>query len=259
MLVSNILSFARYKLFSWHKYGHGIHSPLVYRLVRECFCAKISDSIFAEEKEARKLLKMNKAVIKANGYGAGSRSLAYSRSVSQINKACSVPHKYGKLLYKLCCWVAADNVLELGTSVGMGAMYLSKREGTKLTTVDACSSAQAVASEVLGFYGRDAVFVNGLFDDKLPAIEASGLKFGLIYIDGDHTAESTLANFSRAAKLCRKGGVIVIDDIRWSGGMLQAWEEICKHKDSRACIDLWKMGIVFTDKELSREVFTIRY
>ena len=53
----------------------------------------------------------------------------------------------------------------------------------------------------------------------LPSLVESGLKFGLIYIDGSHLFEDTFIDFYFSAMLCEVGGYIALDDCRDPHGL----------------------------------------
>ncbi|NJK96477.1 MAG: class I SAM-dependent methyltransferase [Bacteroidales bacterium] len=79
------------------------------------------------------------------------------------------------------------------------------------------------------------------------------------YIDGNHRKESTIGYFEQILKYCHGESVIVLDDINWSPGMMEAWQQIQQHDQVRVCLDLFRMGIVFLEPKLQKQNFTIFY
>jgi len=53
--------------------------------------------------------------------------------------------------------------------------------------------------------------------------------------------------------------VFIFDDIHWSEGMTEAWEVIKKHPKVTSTIDLYFMGIVFFNPDLSKENFVLKF
>ena len=47
--------------------------------------------------------------------------------------------------------------------------------------------------------------------------------------------------------------------IHWSSGMTEAWEEIQKHQKVTATIDLFFVGIVFFNPDLSKQDFALNF
>ncbi len=56
-----------------------------------------------------------------------------------------------------------------------------------------------------------------------------------------------------------KNGIVVFDDINWSSQMRKAWKDIKKDKQVTMSIDLFFMGIVFVNKNLSKQDFIVRF
>ena len=52
---------------------------------------------------------------------------------------------------------------------------------------------------------------------------------------------------------------MIFDDIYWSSGMKEAWNEIKAHSDVTVTIDLFWIGLVFVRKGQAKENFRIRY
>lgn len=82
--------------------------------------------------------------------------------------------------------------------------------------------------------------------------------FDLIYFDGNHQKEATLKYFHELLPLAHNDSVFIFDDIHWSPGMEEAWEEIKTHPQVRVSIDSFFWGIVFFRKEQEKEHFILR-
>lgn len=80
----------------------------------------------------------------------------------------------------------------------------------------------------------------------------------LIYLDGNHQKEATLKYFRQLLPLAHNDSVFIFDDIHWSEGMEEAWEEIKAHPQVRVTIDSFFWGIVFFRQEQEKEHFILR-
>ena len=80
----------------------------------------------------------------------------------------------------------------------------------------------------------------------------------LVYFDGNHQKEATLKYFELLLPRAHNESVFIFDDIHWSKGMEEAWEEIKAHPRVRVTIDSFFWGIVFFRQEQEKEHFTIR-
>jgi len=80
----------------------------------------------------------------------------------------------------------------------------------------------------------------------------------LIFFDGNHQKEATLKYFEMLLPLAHNESVFIFDDIHWSKGMEEAWEQIKAHPRVRVSIDSFFWGMVFFRQEQEKEHFTIR-
>jgi hypothetical protein len=53
--------------------------------------------------------------------------------------------------------------------------------------------------------------------------------------------------------------IILIDDIRWSKDMFDAWNKIIKMEQYHLSLDLFKFGIILKKHSKEKEHFIIRY
>lgn len=98
-------------------------------------------------------------------------------------------------------------------------------------------------------------------DNRQPTTHNSELRTqnnDLIYIDGNHQKEATLSYFEKLLPMVHNDSVMIFDDIHWSKGMEEAWEEIKAHPKVKVSIDTFQWGLVFFRKEQEKEHFVIR-
>ena len=95
--------------------------------------------------------------------------------------------------------------------------------------------------------------LTGSFEEKLSEVAESGIKPGLIFIDGNHRKDPVLKYFNLLAGLSDNNTVIVIDDIYYSPEMEEAWNEIKLSEKVSATIDIFRMGIVFFRKGINHQ------
>ena len=65
--------------------------------------------------------------------------------------------------------------------------------------------------------------------------------------------------YLQALPFLHEKSVVVFDDIHWSEGTLEAWKLIKARKEITLSFDIFQMGVVFFDKNLSKEDFTLKY
>ena len=261
----NFFLFSRslcYYLFSRHYGGHGLHSPFVYSLVRDIFKNKTDRSIVSLVEKARRSYRTDKREIIVNDPGSGSFSMGSTRrKVSAIVRDEAVRPAYGKLLSRLAGIAQGRTIIELGTSLGIGTMYLAlgARE-SKVVSVEACSSRAAICKGKLQQLGIDKVevIVAG-FDGVLEDILAKNNPPGLVYIDGNRRGEDIKRYMEAFAPFIDENTLVIINDIHYSRDMERVWQQLTKEPDVRVSIDILQFGLLFFRKGLSKQDFIIRY
>ena len=251
-----------YLLFSKHLGGHGIHSPFLFRIISEVFQNNINCSIVKCVESYRKELLSNRSLVSVNDLGAGSLKLKNSeRRVCDIAKTSAVRRKYGVFLSKLASEINGKPIIELGTSLGISTLYLAlAAPDSHVYTIEGCGSCAEIAKS--GFRNNSLNNIEllfGNFDEHLESILKKSGAPGLIFIDGNHREEPLRRYVELAVKYCDSGSIIVIDDIHSKREMESGWEEIIRMQDVRISIDLLQFGLLFLNKELSKESFIVRY
>ena len=83
-------------------------------------------------------------------------------------------------------------------------------------------------------------------------------QYSILFIDGNHQKEATLSYFEKLLPTVHNDSVMIFDDIHWSKGMEEAWEEIKAHPKVKVSIDTFQWGLVFFRREQEKEHFVIR-
>ncbi|MEX2590383.1 MAG: class I SAM-dependent methyltransferase [Chitinophagales bacterium] len=197
----------------------------------------------------------NKTNIELNDLGAGSKKHhSEIRSIAQITKTTAIPAKYGRLLYRLTQWSKSKKILELGTGMGVSTAYFALASGPDSLTYSIEGSASLIpfAKENIKMLkaNEKICFYNGNFDTLLAPVLIKMGKADIVLMDGNHKKEASLRYFRQILPYLHNESIVVMDDIRWSEEMLEAWEEIKKYPEVRCSIDLFRMGLLFFKKEL---------
>ena len=253
-----------YLKFLWKsKNEHGVHSPFVYDLVTKCFYNTKKYSQYSILKKYRNSLLDNKNTIQVTDFGAGSRVFKGKfRKIAQIAKTAGISKKRAELLFRIVNYFEPENILELGTSLGLATSALSLgNPKAKITTLEGCANTIAVAKlQTENFKFQNIEFTNTKFEDYLNQQPTTNNQqpFNLIYFDGNHSQKATLNYFKLLLPTITNDSVWIFDDIHWSNEMEKAWEIIKKHPKVKVTIDTFQWGIVFFRIEQEKEHFVIR-
>ena len=275
-LIFPYLQFIRYYFKSGN--AHGLHSPFVYdlytnaiRIHRSKGLIRLNSSIVNDQdltkghgssdimwgEILRTQLMSSKRRVEVEDLGGGSiHTPGLTRQISKIAKWSGRRPRAGKLLFRLTHYFKPEWILELGTSLGIGTLYLHQAcPIIPLTTVEGSTAIAEIARDNLKEFERISV-INSSFDRFFDEWQ-SPQGVGLIMIDGDHQYGSVKRYFNFIANGAHNETVLIFDDIHWSKGMEKAWKEICEDNRVRVTIDLFTFGIVFFKKELSRQHFVL--
>jgi predicted O-methyltransferase YrrM len=262
MIYIRALSYLNYTIMSHHKKGHGIHSPFVFDVVSRIFRNKIDPAIVLKVEQTRKKMLSNKRSISINDLGAGSGKLKQNvRKISEIALHSPVTPKYGRLLSNIAAEFGEPLIIELGTSLGISTLYMAAScKDAEICTIEGCSETASIARENFLAAGQENIRIfEGSFDEILPGLMKKIKKPGLVFIDGNHKKEPVIKYFNEIASAAGNDTVVIIDDINYSKGMAEAWNELKHHPGVSVTIDVFRMGILFFRQGISPNNYIIRY
>lgn len=250
-----------YVRFLWNSGNqHGLHSPFVFDLVTKCFYNKENRKSYQVLSAHREALAKDTREISVEDFGSGSRVLKSNvRAVNAIAKNAGISPKRAELLNRIVDYFQVEEVLEIGTSVGLATMALAvDNNKAKITTVEGCPQTAAIATEYFSRFGISTIISEvEKFENFIKDIPTEK-KYDLIYFDGNHTKEATIAYYKSLLKTTHNNSVWIFDDIHWSAEMTEAWNFIKNQPEVTVTIDTFEWGFVFFRKEQVKQHFVIR-
>jgi len=260
--IFQIKQYIHYLFVAKSSLGHGVHSPFVYELIEQVFNNEGNYYAFRKiEKQRSKLLKSNK-IIEIEDFGAGSSiNKDTNRILSSIANTALLGSRHAQLLFRLVNRFQSQNIIELGTSLGITSSYLCN--ALKKSNVHTFEGSPKIAKQAEQIF-KELKLTNielhlGEFSDTLPQVLAKIDTVDFAFIDGNHRYEPTIKYFEMLLKKANNNSVFVFDDIYWSEGMAQAWKEIIARAEVSVSIDLYRMGIIFFRKESTKENFVVKF
>jgi len=202
----------------------------------------------------------NNTHIVVNDFGKGSKIFkGPKREVAKIAKVAGISKKRAALLIRVIAYLKPKTILELGTSLGLSTAALSiGSPNASIKTIEGCENTAKKAEELFSEFNLINIkLINNQFEDALPNL-LNNTTFDFIYFDGNHQKEATLNYFKQCLVARTNNSVFIFDDINWSKGMQEAWEEIKKNPKVTITIDTYFWGIVFFRTQQAKQHFTIR-
>jgi predicted O-methyltransferase YrrM len=246
--------------YRWNAKGrHGVHSPFVYDLIDKGFSVSPDYDFLQKMGSIRKRYKNDHRLIEVNDAGAGSKVLGKQRKVSQIYAISASKRKKSRLLFQLARHYKPKNVLEMGTSLGVGTFSLySGCPDSKVISVDACGSTQKVAIDLFQELKiRNVSFVNSTFDHFFDGHK--GDAFDVVFVDGHHSGLALLRYMEKLESFTHQDTIFILDDIRWSDDMYSAFKQLIAKSDYHVSLDLFDIGIVAKRPQQEKEHFVLKY
>lgn len=251
-----------YLTFLWNsKNEHGVHSPFVFDLVTKCFYDKKNYTEYSILKNYRNSILANKNTIEVTDFGAGSRVFrSNTRAINQIAKNAGISQKRAQLLFRIVNYFQPEDILEIGTSLGLATSALSLGNSkSKIISLEGCTNTiNQCQLQLQKFNINNVECVNTKFEDFLKTYNLKPTTHNLIYFDGNHSKKATLFYFELLLPSIANDSVWIFDDIHWSKDMEEAWEIIKNHPKVKVTIDTFQWGIVFFRTEQEKEHFVIR-
>ena len=195
-------------------------------------------------------------------FGAGSHTNNNKkRSISSIAKNSSVNASKGRLLFRLANYFQPHTMLELGTSLGLSAMYLAGySQNASLITLEGNPDSATIAKNNWEKTGiKNIECVTGNFHETLDPALKNLPNIDLAYIDGNHTYRATIDNCKKIMQRMHEDAVLILDDIHWSHEMKKAWDELSALPEISVSIDLFDLGLLFFKKDQEKEHFILRF
>ena len=257
------LKYFNYYLSATNGKGHGIHSPFVFDFIIKVLNDRTKYDEYSRVEKLRKKLLGDRTMLSIEDQGAGSSSsVSKKRSVSSIARHAVKSKKYAQLLYRIVKYYQPASVIELGTSLGVTASYLSlARPDRRVLTLEGAAEVADIARKNFQIlHLQNIKLIEGNFDYTLPSVLYHLPSVDLAFVDGNHRREPTENYFHWLLEKATDNSIFIFDDIHWSKGMEEAWASIKKHPAVQCSLDLFFIGIIFFRQEFrEKQHFKIRF
>ncbi len=162
-------------------------------------------------------------------------------------------HYQGRVLSMLSRLISPARILEIGTYTGYSALCLAEglQPGGELHTIDVNEELQGIQNkyfDLSGFGDQIKQYVG----DALEIIPKMDLEFDLVFVDAEKKEYARY--FEVVLPRTRKGGVILSDNVLWSGKVIEPLDP--SDKATKALLDYNEM--LKSDPRLETVMLPIR-
>ena len=164
---------------------------------------------------------------------------------------------YCRLIQEWNC----KHVLELGTSLGINALYLaSGNPAAQVITFEGSPEIARIARESISKVPCDNIqLIEGNIDDTLPGYLSSAPIIDFVFIDANHRYGPTLQYFEWLSARTHEQSIIVVDDIHYSREMEDAWNMMQVHPCVYTTVDLYRCGLIFFNPALTKQNVVLQF
>ena len=259
-----IWQLSQYVKHQWRAQGnHLLHSPFVFDFYRHALKAKRSATVDAIAQFSKEL-KRDKRSLTRTDFGAGHGGKGggtYESSVAETARRSSRRRKEGALLHNLVKYYQPKRLLELGTHLGISSLYQASAldDDAQLKTLEGDPALAALAREhIQQFDFQQVEVIEGAFTETLPSLQMETYKPDFVFLDGDHRYQPTMDYVHAILPHMPNESILILDDIYWSKGMAQAWEEVQTIPELTVTIDLFFFGVAFVKRPQKKQHFVLR-
>lgn len=147
----------------------------------------------------------------------GEPQLGSDGRIHQLHAATKISIEEGLWLYRLCRDTKPQQTMEIGCAYGFSTLYLLAGGTASHIAIDPHenSSWSGIGVGRVQAVGMSSAF--RLIEEKsivaIPTLMCNGVRFDIIFIDGNHCFDDVLADFTLCALTCKMGGYIILDDM----------------------------------------------
>jgi predicted O-methyltransferase YrrM len=227
-----------------YRKGYGVHSPFVYNLITKVIEEKSSFYAYKEIENFRKHL------------------LAGNNELSLITAKETQHPNYGALLFRIVNFFKCRNVLQIGCSTGVLSLYLAlafRTQGECYLVEERSGLLQNLKEYALAHNLQKLHYMEGDPAKSLQKLHTVFSAADLIFVN----LYPGSIGLEKALGLCelfiKKNTILILNDITKNREMKNLWIKIKKHAQTRVCIDLYALGIVFFDDKLPKRHYKVYF
>ncbi len=260
--IKNLLRYYSYKIFAQHKFGHGIHSPFLFDFITDILNEQgkwyAQDSIIS----IRKKMFQNSEYHKIIQYKIFSENSKSSKNISPNQITNSLfPTKFENLLFRIVKKFNPRNILELGTSFGLGTFNLAiPNPKSKVHTFEQCqNTAHFFATLFEQLKLSNVTQYTGNYSELLSDIFPETNKVDLIFVNNHLGKQPIKTLFELCLPYCHQNSIFLFDNIHRTAIATSNWTQITEHQSVTLSVDLFRCGLVFLNPDLSKQNFIIKF
>lgn len=236
---------------------HALHSPFLFDFYRY---ATFSRSQWSDERieRLRNALFSNEKEITRVDFGALSGKSKKSK-VKTVAKRSLAPIEQNVFFASVIHYTKAKSILEIGTSFGINALYMSKAScGGRVITLEGDPLIAKTARNQFA-ETKNIELLEGEFSQVLPQAISLLPQLDFVFFDGHHKKEPTWQYFQLCLAKSHESSVFVFHDIYWSKEMHLLWKQVIQSEAVTLSLDFYHFGMVFFRRNQPKQHFCLKF
>ena len=248
----------QYVLRAHYRKGHWVHSPFTFHTLNYVIFERTPYYSFSVIENLRQQLQHNNTTLNLQPLGTSN---AKTTTIAKELKNSAKSPRLAQLLQRLCASNQSHYIIELGTNLGLSTAYLaSNNTQSQVYTLEGQPELYQIARQNFKqLHLNNIQIIEGNIDDTLPRLIQQIPQIDLLFIDANHQYQATINYYNLAKSKVHKNTIIIFDDIHWSKGMQQAWNEIRQDPDIHLSIDIFHMGIVWFNTDIPKQHYIVAF
>ncbi len=248
----------QYILRAHYRKGHWVHSPFTFHTLNYVIFERTPYYSFNIIESLRQQLLHDNTTLTLQPLGTSKEK---TTTIARELKNSAKSPRQAQLLQRLCASNQSHYIIELGTNLGLSTAYLaSNNSNSQVYTLEGqpqlCQIAQQNFKQL---HLNNIQIIEGNINNTLPTLIQQIPQIDLLFIDANHQYQATINYYKLAKSKVHKNTIIIFDDIHWSEGMQQAWNEIRQDPDIRLAIDIFHMGIVWFNTDIPKQHYIVAF
>ncbi|MEG1544886.1 MAG: SAM-dependent methyltransferase [Tannerellaceae bacterium] len=235
-----------------YRKGYGVHSPFVYNLITKVIEEKCSYySLYDIELLRKKLLFRTEPVSCLVDRKKGKvRRL----TVGEVVARKAIQPRHGALLFRLTNYFKSQNILQLGSGMGLSTLYMTSYVvPLRCLVLEPQLEVAGVARQVYGEASRNPIDLRvGAYEELLPQALNDLPRLDFVFFNTPSNATDNEWLFNECVKQVHKDSVFIFEGIKSTARMRTFWKQICGRPEVTVTVDLYDMGLVFFNSKLHK-------
>jgi predicted O-methyltransferase YrrM len=244
-MMFSMVAFVRFYARAVTKYQ--IHSPFVFELVQAVLEDERWYYAFRDIEVIRQQMYRSEIVLDMQDFGTRGQGAIRQVSLRNLARQAGSSTDQGRMLFRLIQHLQPKTILELGTNLGIGAMYMATAaRAAKFISLEGSEACAQVARTNLAYLSPHHGEVRaGEFGTTLQSALADLASLDAVFIDGNHHPAPTYNYFEQCLAASNDRTVFIFDDMHSSAGMEHTWRQIQAHDKVTLTIDFFELSLVF--------------